>query len=266
MEETLSFKSSVINFYEEKLEKSKSFILLCYHPGGVETTFELVKEAGIGQDSDVLDVASGPGDTAIQLAANLGSNVVGVDLSRKMISYANTLVKGIELDHKVKFVITDAEKLPFKDNVFDAAISECSLCLIPNMLKTLSEMTRVVKPNAKVAVSDIVLMETLPSHLNNFLAYANCIAGAKTLTQYIDDFEKAGLTGIKTLDLSPCVTKQITQFLNGQKTDLEEVINIGETLFSKPMEHINIESFQTLSFYLWLVGKIGYYMISGVKP
>ncbi|MEM3640303.1 MAG: methyltransferase domain-containing protein [Candidatus Bathyarchaeia archaeon] len=265
--EKARLKHSVVKYYEERLETEyKRLIPLCYHPGGIETTDKVIEEAGISENSTVLDVASGPGDTAIYLAATLGSSVLGIDLSRKMVDYAHSLVKGVELNHQVKFVVADAEKIPFKDNIFDAAISECSLCLVPNMLKTLSEMKRVIKPETKVVVSDVVLIENLSAELNNFLSYASCIAGAKTLDEYVSQFKKAGFTEIKTLNLSPYVIKQIHQFLHDRGINLGEIMNAGKILLSKSPIEMNVEAFQKISFYLWLDGKIGYSMISGVKP
>ncbi|MEM3565295.1 MAG: methyltransferase domain-containing protein [Candidatus Bathyarchaeia archaeon] len=266
MKENVELKTSIVKFYEENLRKRiKSFVPLCYHPGGIETTEEILKEAKIGKDSHVLDVASGIGDTAIYLAANVGSRVTGIDLSQEMVAYANTLVKEVELDPHITFLMADAENLPFKDNVFDVAISECSLCLVPNTRKALCEMKRVIKPEAKVVVSDVVLKEKLSPNLNNFLSYASCIAGAKTLGEYINEFEKAGLTRIITADLSFQVVKQICQYLENQKTSSEEIVKVGESLVTSFPERYDMKTFQTISFYLWLTGKIGYYMISGVK-
>lgn len=263
MKETARLKDAVARYYEDKLETEFKTVPVCYHPGGIETTDRTIKEAGIGDGSLVLDVASGPGDTAIYLVTSLGSNVIGIDLSRKMVNYANSLVKTIDVSSQVRFLVTDAEKLPFKDNIFDAVISECSLCLVPNMLGALSEIKRVLKPGSKVVVSDVVLMENL-SGLKDFLSYANCIAGARTLDEYIKEFKRAGFTGIKTTDLSHHVTKQIRCFLENQGINPEEIVGMGEFLLSE--SKMDMETFQKISFHLWLSGKIGYSLVSGVKP
>jgi ubiquinone/menaquinone biosynthesis C-methylase UbiE len=266
MREDLELKTSIVNFYEKILKKSfKSFVPVCYHPGGLETTEAMLKEARVSKGVHVLDVASGIGDTAIYVAANLEASVTGVDLSQKMVIYANALAKGVELDTRITFLIADAESLPFKDNVFDAAISECSLCLFPNMQKTLFEMQRVVKPESKVVVSDVVLNKTLPPKLNNFLLQASCIAGAKTLSEYISEFEKAGLTKIATTDLSHKVIRQICQYLENSKKSPKEIMRIGKSMVESFPERCSMKTLQTISFYLWLTGKIGYYMISGIK-
>lgn len=254
-------KSSVVGFYEKRLEDSmRSFIPLSYHPGGTETTKLLVEEANIDKDSIVLDVASGTGETAIYIATSFGSNVVGIDLSRKMVEYANTLVKVVDLGQKVKFILADAERIPTRSSVFDAAISECTLCLVPDMLKVLREMRRVVKPGAKVAISDVILAGEIPTELVNTVLHASCISGAKTLDEYVISFEKVGLNEIKTRDVTEVVIDQIYQSLKGE-IDCNKINRFSSFDTSK----LSIKDLQKISINLWLSGKIKYYIISGVK-
>lgn len=255
-------KSSVIDFYERRLEDSiKNLIPLSYHPGGDETTKTLIKETSIGKDSMVLDVASGTGETALYIAMNFGSNVVGVDLSRKMIEYANTLVKVVDLGHKVKFILADAERIPMRDDVFDAAISECTLCLVPDMLKVLCEMKRVIKPGAKVAISDVILAEKIPPELANTVLHASCISNTKTLNEYIASFKRAGLKEIKAEDVTEIVVEQIYQFFQGEI----DYNKIDHGLLSFGSSELSVKDLQKISISLWLSGKIKYYVISGVK-
>lgn len=255
-------KSPVIEFYERRLEDSiKSFIPLSYHPGGSETTKRLIEEADIGKDSIVLDVASGTGETAIYIAMNFGSNVIGIDLSRKMVDYANIFVKAVNLDQKVGFILADAERIPLKDNVFDAAISECALCLVPDMLKVLCEMRRVIKPGAKVVISDVVLAEKLPENLANTVLYTSCISGAKTLNEYILSFKEAGLRRIRAEDVTKSVIDQINQFLK-EEIDSNK---INDHSSFPNVSGLSVKDLQKISISLWLSGKIKYYVVSGIK-
>lgn len=258
-------KNSVVTYYEKKLQTGLTPI--CYHPGGIEMTDKTVEDAGINENCTVLDLASGPGETAFYLATKFGCRLVGVDLSRKMVEYATNLVKGVELDHQVKFIAADIEKLPLKDDSFDFAICECSLCLVPDRLATLFEIKRVTKPQGKVIISDVFWKENLPKEMKNFLLYANCISGAKTLEDYVSEFRQVGLTEIKTADLSFCVIKQLRQFLENQKIDEEKILaNGGKFQLGTCGCKLNMETLQEFSFYLWLSGKIGYCMINAIKP
>ncbi|MEM2811863.1 MAG: methyltransferase domain-containing protein, partial [Candidatus Bathyarchaeia archaeon] len=252
-------KLSVVKFYERRLEESlKSFIPLSYHPGGVETTRMLIEEANISENSIVLDIASGTGETATYIATNTNSEVIGIDLSRKMVEYANTLVKITNLDEKVKFILADAERIPLQDNIFDAALSECTLCLVPDMLRVLREMRRVVKPGAKVAVADVILAEKIPGNLANKVLHVSCIPTKRTLDDYINSFRKAGLREVKVKDVTKSVIDQINQFFK------EEMGGEGSLYFPNTLE-MGIRDIQKISIDLWLSGRIKYYIVSGVK-
>lgn len=246
-------KSSIVEFYEKRLEDAlKKFIPISFHPGGSKTSKRLIDEANISKDSIILDVASGLGDTAIYIVMNFESTVIGIDLSRKMVNYANTLAKAVDFNKKSEFIVADAERIPMKDNIFDAAISECTLCLVPDMLKVLYEMKRVVKPGAKVVISDVILSERLPVNLINSILHDSCISGTKTLDEYISSFKKVNLKEIRVEDLTSNVIDQINQFIG------------DERVFSDVLEP-DVRNLQKISINLWLDGKIKYYMISGIK-
>lgn len=242
-----------VEFYEERFESTlKRFIPVSFHPGGSETTRRLIEEACVDRGSLILDVASGFGDTAIYLAMNFGLNVVGLDLSRKMTSYANVLAEAVDLDDKVFFIVADAGRIPLRDNTFDAAISECTLCLIPNMLDVLKEMRRTIKPGAKVVISDVVLSEELPKELVSPLLHASCVSSARTLDKYISSFERAGLREVRVEDLTEIIINQINSFFGNESAT-----------FSFTDSYIR--SLQRTVIDLWLTGKIKYYMVSGIK-
>jgi len=85
----------------------------------------------------VLDVGVGTGRFAEPLQ-NLGFEVVGVDISTKMVQKA--------IDKKIKnLTYADACHLPFSDSAFDASLSVHVLHLIENWKAALTEITRVTK-------------------------------------------------------------------------------------------------------------------------
>jgi arsenite methyltransferase len=97
-----------------------------------------------------LDVGSGPGAVTSSLAdaAAPGGLALGVDISEPMLDRAVRNESGSE----VGFVRADAQRLPFRDNVFDAAVSMAVLQLIPNPTAALSEMARVLRPGGRLAI------------------------------------------------------------------------------------------------------------------
>ncbi len=99
----------------------------------------------------ILDVGTGTGFLAI-LLAELGHEVVGVDISEGMLKVAREKARKAGLD--VKFEVADAENLPFDDEEFDAVVCRHVLWTLPNPERALREWARVVKAGGKVIVID----------------------------------------------------------------------------------------------------------------
>jgi ubiquinone/menaquinone biosynthesis C-methylase UbiE len=85
----------------------------------------------------ILDVGVGTGRFAKPLS-DLGFEIVGIDISRKMMSKARQ--KGVQ-----NLILADAHNMPFKDRSFDASIIIHVLHLIPDWLNVAREMGRVTK-------------------------------------------------------------------------------------------------------------------------
>lgn len=99
----------------------------------------------------ILDVGTGTGFLAI-LLAELGHEVVGIDLSEGMLSVARE--KAGKAGVSVDFRIADAESLPFDDGSFDATICRHVLWTLPNPEKAVREWSRVVRSGGKIVVID----------------------------------------------------------------------------------------------------------------
>ena len=97
-----------------------------------------------------LDVGSGPGNVTASLARAAGPEgfALGVDISEPMLRRA----VANEAGPQVGFIKADAQRLPFRDNTFDAVISTSVLQLIPNPTAALGEMARVLRPGGRLAI------------------------------------------------------------------------------------------------------------------
>lgn len=93
-------------------------------------------------DMDVLEVATGTGLIAINIATHVHT-VEATDFSPKMIETA----KKKKAPSNVHFSIEDATKLSFADNTFDATIISNALHIVPDPVKVLKDISRVLKPN-----------------------------------------------------------------------------------------------------------------------
>jgi len=104
------------------------------------TMYQLMAELLL-PDMDVLEVATGTGLIAINIAKYV-RHVAATDFSPKMIEAA----KKKKAPDNIRFSIEDAAELSYKDNSFDAAIISNALHVMPDPVKVLSSISRVLKP------------------------------------------------------------------------------------------------------------------------
>jgi len=106
--------------------------------------------AGIGDATSVLDVGCGTGALSLEVAArNRKALVMGVDLSKEYVAYANQQ----DHDQRARFEAGDAQHLLYPDGSFDAALSMLVLNFIPQPQQAVTEMRRVTKPKGRVAAA-----------------------------------------------------------------------------------------------------------------
>lgn len=148
--------------------------------------------AALEPGQTVLDLGSGGGLDCFLAARKVGEagHVIGVDMTPEMIGRARAAAKRLKLGN-VEFRQGFLEELPVDSGTVDVVISNCVINLAPDKGKVFSEVFRVLKPGAKLAVSDIVTDGPLPTDIKNSLsAWAGCVAGALDIREY-----KAALTG-----------------------------------------------------------------------
>ncbi len=106
--------------------------------------------------STCLDVCCGSGDLARLLARQVGKTgkVYGVDFSAAQLVVAQQHTLNSVQFLPVEWVEADALSLPFPDHQFDAATMGYGLRNVIDISRSLSELHRVLKPSAKVAVLD----------------------------------------------------------------------------------------------------------------
>ena len=121
------------------------------------------------QPKQILDIATGTGDFAIEALALNPDRVVGVDISPGMLEYGKKKMKKRGLDHLIHMQMGDSEKLLFENNTFDAVIVSFGVRNFENLEKGLSDMYRVLKPGGKAVVVEFSRPRHFPmKHLYNF--------------------------------------------------------------------------------------------------
>ncbi len=165
-----------------------------FHPGGVALTDRLVELLEVSAEQQVVDVAAGPGTSALRVAATMDARVHGVDLSSALVEAATERARNQGLSDRVVFTVGDAERLPLGDGAADVVLCECSLCIFPDKRDAVREMARVVRPGGRVGVADVVVdRRRLPPELDTLAARVACIADARTLEENIGLLQGGGL-------------------------------------------------------------------------
>ena len=131
-------------------EKHRETIRRMFEP----VTQALVDEARIASGHNVLDIATGPGEPALGVAAVVGPHgkVVGVDPIPEMVAAAcrATADRGVT---NAQFNVAFADDLPFPTGAFDAVISRFGIMFFPSPLDAVREMLRVLQPGGKLALA-----------------------------------------------------------------------------------------------------------------
>ena len=107
----------------------------------------LVSRIDARPEHTVLDVACGTGAVARELVRRYGCRVLAVDQSEEMLAVADR-----EPDERIEFHRARAEKLPFRDEKFDALTFTYLLRYVDDPAATMRELVRVVRPGGSIAM------------------------------------------------------------------------------------------------------------------
>ena len=116
-----------------------------------------VQLAAVSPGDRALDVATGTGDLALELAARVapGGEVIGVDFSQMMLEKARAKAAAAHPTVPVDFQTGNALALAFGDDEFDAATVGFGARNFSDLDRGLAEMARVVRPGGRVVVLEI---------------------------------------------------------------------------------------------------------------
>ena len=106
----------------------------------------ILDAAEVTGSKHILDVCCGPG-MITAAAITRGAEAKGIDFSAAAVEIATSNVPNAEI------LEGDVQSIPFNDDIFDAVICGFGIIHVPDPLKALSEMRRVLKPGGRVAVS-----------------------------------------------------------------------------------------------------------------
>ncbi|MFC2174805.1 class I SAM-dependent methyltransferase [archaeon] len=166
------------------------------HMGGKVATDTLVNMCDIKKGDKVLNIGCGIGTASVYLAKK-GMHVTGIDINPKMVRHAKDRAKRKGMEKSTKFVVADAQSLPFKTGEFDAVVMESVMVFVPNKQKAMKEIKRVLKKGGSVGLNEVTWKKKPPQRIVDYIHRA--IGGIEPLTKggWIALFEKAGFTKVQ---------------------------------------------------------------------
>ncbi|MFH1327563.1 MAG: arsenite methyltransferase [Candidatus Bathyarchaeota archaeon] len=181
------------------------------------------------KDGDVvLDLGSGAGFDAFLSAQRVGKSgrVIGVDMTPEMIAKAKENAQKGNYEN-VEFRLGEIEMLPVEDNSIDVIISNCVINLSPDKQAVFREAYRVLRPNGRLMVSDLVLAKELPVAIKESVeAYVGCLAGAIMKEKYLQYIKEAGFSEVVVIQENSypieAMTNDVTAQVINQNPDIRE--------------------------------------------
>lgn len=157
--------------------------------------------ADVREGMTVLDLGAGAGIDCFVASKYVGKtgHVIGLDMTEEMIRKANENKGKVRITN-VEFRLGEIESLPVDDQSIDRVISNCVINLVPDKSRAFQEIYRVLKPDGKFTVSDIVLDgELSEEETRDASLWAGCVSGALQRKEYIDKIKEAGFKDIRIL-------------------------------------------------------------------
>jgi ubiquinone/menaquinone biosynthesis C-methylase UbiE len=109
--------------------------------------------AQLAPRSAVLEVAPGPGFTAIELARLGDYAITGLDISQSFVRIAtdNATRAGVNID----FRRGDVTRMPFPDESFDFAVCKAAFKNFPDPVAALNQIHRVLRTGGRASIFDL---------------------------------------------------------------------------------------------------------------
>ncbi len=121
------------------------------------------------QPHNILDIATGTGDLAINLAKTQAKTIVGLDISEGMLEVGRQKIKAKQLNKTIKMVVGDSENLPFDDDTFDAITVAFGVRNFETLEKGLAEILRVLKPQGQLVILETSVPTKFPFRQGYFV-------------------------------------------------------------------------------------------------
>lgn len=142
---------------------------------------------------EIIDVATGTADMAVEAVRSGASRITGIDISVKMLEEGRQKIRKLGLDDKIELINCDSENICFADNTFDAAMVAFGVRNFSDPVRGLSEMNRVVRSGGMVLVLEFsrpdgrIFKHVYNFYFRNLLPFAGALfSGKKSAYSYLN--------------------------------------------------------------------------------
>lgn len=172
--------------------------------------------ASLSSGQTVLDLGAGGGFDCFIAAHRVGptGKVIGVDMTPDMVTLARNNARKVNAKN-VEFRLGEIEHLPVADASVDVILSNCVINLSPEKEAVFAEAFRVLKPNGRLAISDVVATGPIPVELQNqAAALAGCVAGAAHIDDVRAMLARVGFVDVE-IEIAPRSAEIVGSWLPG---------------------------------------------------
>lgn len=217
----MNINQKIIDHYGRKGKTEVADTNQHLHIGGIKASEFVLAKMNLKPNMRVLDIGCGVGGPAILAAQEYRCHVTGIDLTPSFIETATKIAQQNNAEHLTNFQTTDATKLHFEDNSFDAAFMFHVGMNIQNKQPVYDEAARVLKAGSAFLIYDILALENAAQ-----MAYP-CPWAKTQETSFLEDvntiktyLSKAGFKMVKIENSQNYALSALTKML--QQTNWSE--------------------------------------------
>ncbi len=132
----------------------QAYVGITKHIGGRAATDTLLSLCHIENAHEALNVGCGIGVSSAYIARKYRCDVVGVDISEKMVEWSRKRAREEHVESRVEFRMANILELPFETNRFDVVIVESVVAFVEDKARAIRECTRVARPGGYVGLNE----------------------------------------------------------------------------------------------------------------
>lgn len=127
-----------------------------FPPGGAELYRQIALLTGMSEGTEVLDVGCGKAVTLEYFVREFGVHGSGIDGDATLVEAAVERMRREELGDRVQVQQAPADRLPYRDEIFDVTVGEVGMTATADPADAVRELVRVTRPGGAVVLVQLV--------------------------------------------------------------------------------------------------------------